>query len=71
MPMPNREQAGALVRFAETHGRSWRDNLRSHWTGGPDFVLERDRPLLRQVRNECGPRWLNKISLTELKEAAQ
>lgn len=71
MLMPNKEQAGTLVRFAETHGRSWRDNLRSHRMGGPDFALERDRPLLRQVRNECGPDWLNRISLAELKEVAQ
>lgn len=69
MAMPNKDQASALVRFAELHGHYWKKSLRNLWAGDPFvFVLEVDRPLLQQIRNQFGPRWLNKVSLAQVKE---
>lgn len=68
-PMPTKEQAKALLRFSEAHHK-WKEALMSHWRGGPERVLESDRHLLRQVRNQLGPTWLNKVDKKELEAAS-
>ena len=54
---PDPEQLAALERFAEHHGRSWKSKLSSAWASGEDASMA-DGPLLRQVRNQLGPNWL-------------
>ena len=52
---PTIEQLRALQRFANRSGRSWKAHLIRVWQQdsiGPDAAL------LRQVRNEFGPAWL-------------
>ena len=52
---PTLEQLRALQRFANRSGRSWKAHLIRVWQQdsiGPDAAL------LRQVRNEFGPAWL-------------
>lgn len=52
---PTVAQLGALQRFANRSGRSWKAHLIRVWQQdsiGPDAAL------LRQVRNEFGPAWL-------------
>ena len=51
------EQESALIRFAATHGRTWKSQLNDMWMiaaygGHPDTHL------LQQVRNQLGPSWL-------------
>lgn len=67
MRYPDREQAAALVRFAERQGGRWKAELHICWMNAayPD-APEADRPLLQQVRNEFGPLWLEKVSLKDL-----
>ena len=54
---PNPEQLAALQRFATANGRSWKSALSNAWTTGAD-EQEPDAHLLRQVRNQFGPKWL-------------
>lgn len=67
MRQPDREQAAAVVRFAERHGGRWKADLHVCWMRAayPD-TLEGDKALLQQVRNECGPLWLEKVTLKDL-----
>lgn len=59
MTNPTPEQAAAIQRFAELHGRNWKEELRECWMHAsyPRSPLA-DRPLLQQVRNQLGPKWL-------------
>lgn len=52
------DQEAAIRRFRERHGKSWKLELSVAWTTGRDASMV-DGALLRQVRNELGPRWLN------------
>lgn len=46
------EQIAALKRFAEDHGRCWKDKLLTYWTREIlVYVPLVDRPYLRQIRN--------------------
>ena len=56
------DQLGAITRFAARAGRNWKYMLNSAWATGKDEAM-RDGPLLRQVRNEFGPVWLNKFKI--------
>ena len=62
MNTPTTEQLEALKSFAANHGRSWKRKLLNAWTSGAD-AREQNGHLLRQVRNQLGPIWLNKFSL--------
>lgn len=54
---PTNDQAEALQRFADSHGRTWKSHLcQVVWPG--DLQLGPDDALLRQVRNTLGPSWL-------------
>lgn len=53
-------QFDALKAFAAKHGRRWKTTLRETWETGqpvPGF------PGLYELRNSCGPSWLQKIRL--------
>ncbi len=52
------EQFSALVKFAVEHGRTWKQQLNAYWANGRDAQAPMGA-LLRQIRNEAGPSWLN------------
>ena len=54
---PNPEQMARVRAFAEEHGAGWKKTLNSYWFTGRD-AAQPDGHLLRQVRNQCGPKWL-------------
>lgn len=71
---PTKEQARAVARFAERNGRHWKSKLRNSWLKdlrpcGSDQARA-DNATLRQVRNECGPMWLHKVKLEDIKRLA-
>ena len=71
---PNKQQAGAIVRFAARNGRNWKSKLRDSWMRdlrpcGSDQARA-DNAILRQVRNECGTTWLHKVKLEDIKRLA-
>jgi hypothetical protein len=51
------EQLWALREYAKKNGRTWKYKLKRAWHSGADEKLP-NAGLLRQVRNELGPRWL-------------
>ena len=55
---PTEDQAQALQRFADTHGRTWKAQLAEHWSSARQDECGEDVTLLRQVRNALGPSWL-------------
>lgn len=56
------EQAKALERFADAHGRTWKSKLRTMWMNGRD-ALQPDGAYLRQVRNSQPPSFLDSYRL--------
>jgi hypothetical protein len=54
------EQAQRLVIFARYYGRTWKSELNDMWQSGRD-ANEVDGHLLRQIRNQQGPTWLDKL----------
>lgn len=61
-PEPTPEQLARLVEFAKSHGRNWKSELLTLWLNGGD-ANQRDGHLLRQVRNQLGPSWLDRFKL--------
>lgn len=59
---PNEDQLSAIKTFAEKHGRNWKEVLRAKWANGTD-ANEQNGHLLRQVRNQFGPVWLNEFTI--------
>lgn len=57
------EQLTALRRFSEKHGYQWKAKLKSLWASGKDDT-QPDGALLRQIRNDLGPKWLSRFSLS-------
>lgn len=57
---PNEEQLNAICAFADKYGTNWRTELLSAWIYGTD-AREPNGHLLRQVRNQFGPRWLERF----------
>jgi hypothetical protein len=51
---PTPDQLAALAAYSAQHGRCWKAKLCADWHSGRDEKF----PLLRQVRNDFGPRWL-------------
>lgn len=49
------EQRGALIAFAQEHGRNWKATLLAGWLRAafPGY--------LQQIRNSFGPEWLMKL----------
>lgn len=62
---PNPEQLAAVVAYAERHGAQWKNKLHMAWLTGND-TSEPQGALLRQVRNQYGPKWLTKVTEEEL-----
>lgn len=62
---PNPEQLAAVAAFAARHGRTWRADLAGAWLNGSD-AREPHGHLLRQVRNQHGPAWLERVNLADL-----
>jgi len=58
-------QLQALVAFAAKHGRNWKTPLRDAWMSGIYPDADADNASLQQVRNQFGPTWLVKFSLTK------
>lgn len=56
------EQREVIEAFAHKYGREWKEVLRNAWFNGKD-IAEHNGHLLRQVRNNLGPRWLLKFNL--------
>jgi hypothetical protein len=59
---PTSAQVEALRGFAQRHGRYWKSKLKALWIDGKE-ERHPDAYLLRQVRNEFGPKWLTSLSL--------
>ncbi len=57
------DQFSALVKFAIEHGRSWKQELNAQWSDGRDARSPMGA-MLRQIRNEAGPSWLNGFNFT-------
>ena len=56
-PQLTEEQERALQDYKSTHGRYWKHNLKRDWLTGKDASRPNGH-LLRQVRNQFGPKWL-------------
>lgn len=56
-PVATPEQIAAIENFRKARGRDWKARLNAMWADGRDAELF-DGSLLRQVRNNLGPRWL-------------
>lgn len=54
------EQAKAIEDFKVAHGPRWKSKLNAAWMSGDD-AREPNGHLLRQVRNQKGPRWLDTL----------
>lgn len=52
-------QATALRRYAEAHGRCWKEHLLAEWMNATA------EPLLHHLRNTHGPGWLLRCQLDE------
>lgn len=68
------KQARAVLAFRDAKGHQWKSRLRNYWLSAEVFKRgpadEETGALLRQVRNELGPRWLQTVTVEELKRAA-
>ncbi len=63
---PNAEQLRAVVDFASAHmgtGQTWKEDLLQAWRTGTDDSFRDCGHLLRQVRNNFGPKWLSTFKL--------
>jgi len=61
---PTTEQLAALQRFRERHGRMWKGKLQELWMREPGSRYP-DASVLRQIRNQLGPTWLQNFRFTE------
>jgi hypothetical protein len=71
---PSPEQARALVDFAGSEGRwrGWKLALSNCWQQAIyPGMSTKNAALLQQVRNQLGPSWLDKVSLTTLRKIAR
>ena len=56
----NPDQRERLLQFKEQHGRAWKTALSDMWWTGED-AKQIGGHLLRQIRNNFGPQWLEKL----------
>jgi hypothetical protein len=61
---PTPEQLAALDRYREGRGPTWKSKLRRHWLEDSRIA---DASLLRQLRNNFGPNWLNAYRIGDTK----
>lgn len=57
------EQLAAVRRFRDRSGRTWKSKLRDLWMREPGSKYQ-DGAVLRQVRNQLGPVWLDNFKDT-------
>ena len=69
-PQPTPEQARAVLNYGRANGRAWKAQLLLAWERGWD-AREEDAALLRQVRNNLGPRWLTRVTIKQLEGFAR
>ena len=62
---PRPDQLAAVASFALRHGLAWKEALANAWWTGSD-CREPDGHLLRQVRNQYGPAWLESVEVGSL-----
>lgn len=55
-------QLAALITFADSNGRNWKAELRALWSSGRN----ENSGALREIRNNLGPSYLEKITLLGL-----
>lgn len=60
MKTPTPEQMRVLRELAARRGKSWKNDLMRMWLDGSD-ANQPEGHLLRQVRNQLGPTWLNEF----------
>lgn len=69
------KQARCLKAFAQRMGHQWKSRLRNTWCRdqpwGTTEAAREEHALLRQIRNDLGPNWLNKVKMDEIQRAAQ
>ena len=69
------KQARCLKAFAQHMGHQWKSKLRNTWCRdqpwGTTETAREEHALLRQIRNDLGPNWLNKVKMDEIPRAAQ
>lgn len=58
-------QIAALLGFRDRHGRSWKTDLWAAWMNSGD-ANEPGGAALRQLRNRCGPSWLDTLRPKDL-----
>lgn len=58
------QQQIRLAEYAKVNGPCWKSKLKAAWAQGRDDQC-RDGYLLRQIRNEKGPRWLTRLKIRE------
>lgn len=56
------EQREALLKFKKDHGHTWKYKLNSAWQTGTDANMTGGH-LLRQIRNQLGPQWLERLTI--------
>ena len=59
-PQLTEEQDAAIQAYAEYHGKNWKKQLLDDLLTGKDASRPNGH-LLRQVRNQFGPKWLEKL----------
>jgi hypothetical protein len=57
------EHLVALRLFASANGRNWKSALNTAWMTG-NYPTGSILPALQQIRNEYGPTWLTRFSLS-------
>lgn len=62
MGHPTADQLTALTAYKTKYGRQWKTKLLTAWLYGTD-CKEPAGHLLRQVRNQLGPQWLEGASV--------
>jgi hypothetical protein len=60
---PDPEQMEALRRYAREKGRYWKESLRLDWYNADPRIGGEVSGELQQLRNELGPRWLNRFRM--------
>ena len=64
------ERKAALKAYAARNGPFWKRALWTAWLNGED-ADEPEGPVLRQIRNACGPAILKRVQLADLDDPAK
>ena len=64
MTNPNTAELAAVREYAKRKGADWKAKLYEDWWHGCEVSAIPDGHLLRRVRNNFDPKWLNKFEVT-------